>query len=136
MAELISTANLIFDSGTLVLIWLVQLVIYPSFSYYQKKDLIRWHQSYTKKVTFVVLPLMLGQLILSLFSIYMEVSVLSLTRLIVVMALWLLTFLVFVPLHSKIEENDNLDAIITRLIKKNWSRTVLWTLLFLTNFAG
>ncbi|TAI49803.1 hypothetical protein EW142_02110 [Flagellimonas allohymeniacidonis] len=130
-----SLANLIFDSGTLVLVWLVQLVIYPSFAYYQKNDLIRWHRSYTKRVTYVVLPLMLGQLILCFFSIYLEVNIATLARLVMVLALWLTTFMVFVPLHSKIEESHQTDTIITKLKMKNWLRTALWTLLFLINFA-
>ncbi|MEL6803956.1 MAG: hypothetical protein AAFO91_09270, partial [Bacteroidota bacterium] len=53
--------RLVFDSAALVLIWLVQLVIYPSFLYMDKQDFLVWHPIYTRKVTWVVMPIMLGK---------------------------------------------------------------------------
>jgi len=40
--------RLLFDFGLLVLIWLVQLVIYPSFLYYEQDNLKRWHENIRK----------------------------------------------------------------------------------------
>nr|WP_299340029.1 hypothetical protein [Allomuricauda sp.] len=134
MAELLSFLNLIFDSGTLVLIWLVQLVIYPSFRYYETDDLKIWHKVYTKNVTFVVLPLMLGQLLLGIVSVYHKLDTFSIVRLLVILFLWAHTFLVFVPLHGKIESEPQIESVVSKLNTKNWTRTVFWTVLFLTNF--
>ena len=51
-------ARLLIDFGFVVLIWAVQLVIYPSFGFYAKANLFEWHKSYTARVTYIVLPLM------------------------------------------------------------------------------
>ena len=39
----IDIARVIIDFGAVVLIWMVQLVVYPSFTYFQKKELMDWH---------------------------------------------------------------------------------------------
>ena len=67
---MLETIRLICDSGLLILIWMVQLVIYPSFSYYKQEDLFKWHETYTKRIAVIVIPLMLGQLITSSIQIY------------------------------------------------------------------
>ncbi|MEL7161763.1 MAG: hypothetical protein AAFN92_13465, partial [Bacteroidota bacterium] len=56
--------RLAVDTAALVLIWLVQLVIYPAFLYYAEADFRGWHPVYTQRVTYVVLPVMLAQLAL------------------------------------------------------------------------
>ena len=66
--------RLLFDFGLLVLIWLVQLVIYPSFLYYEQDNLKRWHEKYTQKITYVVLPLMMGQLIITTIHLFNDFS--------------------------------------------------------------
>lgn len=121
---------LLFDTGCLVLIWLVQLVIYPSFKFYPPSDLRKWHNKYTKRVTYVVLPLMVGQLILTSMQ-ATSFQLLALFKLLLVILTWLVTFAVFVPLHNKIEKTTDYSRITSSLVSKNWTRTVLWTVIFL-----
>jgi len=61
-----------FDFGMLVLIWLVQLIIYPSFEFTDKDAFLGWHEKYTGLITVVVLPLMLGQLGLTLYQLTLD----------------------------------------------------------------
>jgi len=126
--------KLLFDFGLMVLIWLVQLIIYPSFLYYQKKDLVRWHTIYTGRLGYVVIPLMLGQLILSILNLIKHFSIPRCTGLILVVIIWLVTFLLFVPLHSTIASNTTNEETLKKLIQQNWWRTFLWTLVFVINF--
>ena len=128
MVELI---RLITDFGLLVLIWIVQLVIYPSFQYYQSQDLHNWHRQYTSRITTVVLPLMFTQLVVTVLQILTEITLYSGISMLIVLALWLLTFLVFVPLHQKIEHQTYETKSLSKLVKFNWLRTGLWSILFL-----
>ena len=59
---MIDIIRLLVDFGLLVLIWIIQLIIYPSFLFYRAKELITWHKMYTKAIALIVIPLMLGQL--------------------------------------------------------------------------
>lgn len=126
------TGNLIFDTATFVLIWAVQLAIYPGLTYYAHNELKIWHRSYTKRITFVVLPLMFGQLAFSIGSVISTASVLSIIKLMLIAIIWVMTFTIFVPLHHKIENANDMDAaeITSKLVRKNWWRTLLWSLVF------
>ncbi len=135
MAEYyLSYFKLISDSGLLVLIWLVQLIIYPSFKYCSDLQLSKWHPIYTRRITFVVLPLMLSQLILTILLCFrLEWSFFSIIDLTLVLLTWILTFVIFVPLHQKIDErsSEKNDTYISKLVEYNWSRTLLWTAIFI-----
>jgi DMSO reductase anchor subunit len=125
----LTLSTILFDTGCFVLTWLVQLVIYPSFEYYEYADLKRWHSKYTKRISLLVMPLMIGQLLTNTVAYFQWFSNLILVKLLLILTIWLVTFLVFVPMHKKITritENKNSKV----LVHKNWTRTVLWSLVF------
>ncbi|PHQ29318.1 hypothetical protein [Leeuwenhoekiella nanhaiensis] len=123
--------RLLFDFGMVVLIWLVQLVIYPGLCYYNSSDVAIWHQKYTPRVSYVVMPLMVGQLLLAIIQVTKNADLYTVFSLCAVLILWLSTFIQFVPLHSKISGKQDCTGIPQKLVKRNWFRTVLWTLVFL-----
>ena len=129
---MIPIINLIFDTATLVLIWAVQLAIYPGLTYYRHNELGVWHRSYTKRITLIVLPLMFGQLAFSTGEAIADTSFITILKLVIILIVWVLTFSVFVPLHNSIENsNENESPMITKkLVKNNWWRTLFWTLVF------
>ncbi len=131
--QLSALIALLFDTGLLILIWLVQLVVYPGLNHYSPLKLKPWHRLYTKRITYVVLPLLLGQLVATLLYTYSEPTMLNLLKSGMVIIVWILTFSIFVPLHGAVDGADNaaLKEITKKLIQKNWSRTLAWTLIFL-----
>ena len=118
------------DFGMCVVLWLVQLVIYPSFLRVKTSDLLAWHKAYTFRVSFVILPLMFGQLVLAILSVLEDPSILEWLASAFVLVCWILTFFVSVPLHRKIEQNDTTKETRQKLITTNWPRTILWSLVF------
>ncbi len=122
--------RLLIDMGLLILTWLVQLVIYPSFLYYTSTDLKKWHSIYTRRITIVVLPLMLSQLLVAIIGLYFIINWQSILYFFVILATWGLTFLRAIPLHLEIEKSPN-QNIIQQLLQVHTWRTVLWTLVFI-----
>jgi len=120
------------DFGLCIVLWLVQLVIYPSFLRVAESELVAWHRTYTFRVSFVIMPLMLSQLGLAFVAVirasaeWWDALVLAL-----VLFCWALTFFIAVPLHNKMEKGDLSKATRLRLIHANWPRTFLWTAIFL-----
>ncbi len=127
----IDLMQLLIDVGLFVLIWIVQLIIYPSFLYYESKNLVAWHQKYTPNISFVVVPLMLGQLILAIFQLLDDRSIMSILYFVLVGCAWGVTFLIFVPLHSKITSNIHTEGVLRKLVRYNWLRVVIWTTIFM-----
>ena len=123
----------IVDFGLVVLIWIVQLVIYPGFYYYEKEALLKWHAKYTGYISVIVMPLMLGQLGLHIYWIFEDLNVIRGIVLIMILANWAVTFLVAVPLHGNISNGKDLVYSLQSLVRTNWIRTILWTIVFVTS---
>ncbi|SKB66671.1 hypothetical protein SAMN05660866_02703 [Maribacter arcticus] len=128
---MLETIRLICDTGLFVLIWIVQLIIYPSFSYYKHDDLFKWHDIYTKRIAVIVIPLMVGQLITSSIQVYFNPYFYTITSSLLVIGVWLSTFLVFVPLHTNLSKREEVELSIKKLKLHNWLRTLLWSLIFI-----
>lgn len=122
--------QLLIDFGMLVLIWMVQLLIYPGFKYFEFDKLIIWHKKYTQNIGIIVGPLMLVQLGLHTYSTYLNFNILESINLGLVVFTWFYTFLYFVPIHRKISSGDFNKNDLRNLENKNWWRTLIWSLVF------
>jgi len=113
--------------GLCVLIWLVQLVIYPSFAVIEKSQFPQWHKRYTNRISLIVIPLMLSQVILLGRLIYhSSFNTVFLIQGLLILAAWVVTFALSVPCHRELSKNKDLSQI-NRLIATNWLRTSAWT---------
>ena len=130
-SQIILQISLLVDIGLVVLIWMVQLIVYPSFTFYNPKNLIEWHQKYTTGIAVVVIPLMLTQLVLAVVAVFYQPNFIAISTLLIVLFLWIFTFLSFAPLHFKISEGVHNQKLLQLLIRRNWIRTFLWSSLFL-----
>ncbi|MFU8848803.1 MAG: hypothetical protein ACNA77_08820 [Opitutales bacterium] len=126
----LSELRTLLDFGMLVILWLVQLVIYPSFLACDLSKLLEWHRAYTRRVGWVIIPIMFAQLPLVAWLSYESPSRANLAAFICVLACWVLTFGVSVPLHRKMDRGDTSSKTVQRLIRTNWPRTMLWTAVF------
>lgn len=103
-------------------IWIIQLVHYPSFHFVEKSRWSAFHQAHAFWITPVVAPLMLLQLGSSIFLqesnqwIFLGLSIL----------VFGLTFFISVPLHQKLEKSYD-EKTVRKLIQTNWLRTLAWS---------
>ncbi len=130
----IVSIRLLIDFGLVVLIWMIQRVVYPSFLHYNNENLVIWHKKYTSSFSPIVIPLMFGQLGISIYQVVLSINSYTVLNLIIVIVLWLSTFLQFVPIHSNISKGKITEKMLNSLVAKNWLRTILWSLLFIMNF--
>ena len=120
-----------FDSGLLVLLLMVQLIIYPSFLHYEPKRLLIWHALYTEKIALIVLPLMFGQLSIALFQVYQAQDFDTIFYAAIVLILWVTTLTKFAPMHGQISNGKTDEMFLKKLVHLNWIRTLLWSVLFI-----
>ncbi len=126
-------AELLVDAGLFVLAWMVQLIVYPGFLAYSPSDLVTWHKKYTPRITWIVAPLMMAQLVLSFLLTVNNPRIISISVLLLVLGTWITTFLFFVPVHRLIDQGRAQMRDLNVLVAKNWMRTLGWTLIFLLN---
>ena len=119
-------ANLATGWALFGLIWIVQLVHYPSFRYVP--DFTEFHVHHTSSITLVVGPLMVAELATVSWAVYLSgFSWVWVVPWVTVVTIWALTFFWAVPLHESLATHRD-DATIEALISANWPRTALWTM--------
>lgn len=123
--------RLLLDFGLLILIWMIQLIVYPGFAYYETRNLIEWHKKYVSNFRFIVMPLMLGQLGISIYEVITFCNLYAISSLTIIILIWISTFLQFVPMHSNISKGIVHKSVLKQLVHKNWIRTFLWSLVFI-----
>ena len=131
----LALTKLLFDTGLFILIWIVQLVIYPSFLHYSEENMKRWHSVYTSRISLVVMPLMLGQVVVYAYSLISGFKISALLISVLILFNWMVTFLKAVPLHNSIEKEESTLEARQALVKINWLRTIAWTLILLISLS-
>ena len=129
--EHLTVIRLLADFGLVVLIWMVQLIVYPGFTFYSEDLLLKWHKTYTPRITVIVAPLMFVQVSMAIYLCAFDFLIVHLLYLILILSTWISTFIYFVPLHYKITANKDIKASAKRLAKGNWIRTIQWTFIFI-----
>lgn len=112
------------------LIWTVQLVQYPGFAFVSDEQLPALHENHCSRITWVVAPLMLCELITGLALFSYRPTGLSQPLLWMGFALiainWASTALVAMPLHAKVRQLAPHAQ--GALVASNWVRTITWSL--------
>lgn len=114
--------ELLITFGLVILIWIIQLLHYPSFRFIEAARFSTFAQFHSQRISIIVMPLMLLELGIGLYL--RDPISLSITGLI-----WLSTFTLQVPCHNKLQAGIDHKAI-EKLITSNWIRTILWSAKF------
>ena len=109
-------------------IWTIQLVHYPSFYYIDKLSFLSFHQFHNNRISMIVMPFMMVELITSII-LYMNdtSSLIFALNLAIIVLIWCSTFFIQVPIHTILSSGKD-KKMIEKLVKTNWIRTFLWTI--------
>ena len=122
------------DSGLFILVWLVQVIIYPSFSQIAREKLNHWHRLYTQKILYFVGPLMFVQTGLIAWQFLFDPLVFLVDGLILI-GIWINTFFIAIPIHNAIDRGKSLSVNLQKLLRVNRWRAWMWTGLILLSLG-
>ncbi|MBC6366229.1 hypothetical protein DDT91_05440 [Algoriphagus sp. AK58] len=122
------------DTGLFVLVWLVQVIIYPSFDQIAKEKLNTWHRLYTQKILYFVGPMMFVQSGMIAWQILGD-PLIYLADGLLLAGIWINTFLIAIPIHEAIDREKSLKGHLTKLLRVNRWRSWMWTGLFLISLG-
>ena len=130
--------HLIFTSIMTGVIWVIQIVHYPSFHFIEKDLYTAFQKFHMNKISIIVMPIMLAELITGIMlffdnsfkSPFLTISI------IILVLIWLITGVFFTKVHNELIAGYQ-ELVVNQLIAMNWIRTLLWTLrlLLLTCFV-
>lgn len=113
------------------LVWFVQVVHYPLFHAVADADRAAYARLHARRTTWVVAPVMSLEAATALWLAvqpppHLAGSWLPGAGAALVVALWLSTALLQVPLHERLGAGGGPD-VVARLVRTNWLRTLAWT---------
>jgi hypothetical protein len=121
--------NLLVGAYLTGLIWTIQVVHYPLFSYAKGSNFAAFESEHGLRISSIVLVPMLAELVLS--GLCLSVNFEAMPWVVWVCAalvgiVWLATFFIQVPQHN-ILANGFDQAAHQMLVSSNWIRTVAWS---------
>jgi len=121
--------HLIATSVMVGVIWVIQLVHYPSFHFIELKQYTAFQRFHMSRISYVVIPAMLIELFtLILIVISMDqIDTLVVVSAILLIFIWLMTAVFFSGVHQRLTLGYD-QTVVDKLVKLNWGRTLLWTL--------
>lgn len=122
--------HLVSTSFMVGVIWIVQLVHYPTFLFIDEQKSYDFQKFHMSRISYIVMPAMTTELFSGIYIyIYSNMAIdsnLFLLALTILIINWVITALVFVKMHNKLLINYKIE-IISLLVKWNWLRTLLWS---------
>ena len=121
--------HLIFTSIMTGVIWVIQIVHYPSFHFIEKELYTAFQKFHMNKISIIVIPIMLAELItgMMLFLDKSSKSPFLIISLIILVLIWLITGVFFSKAHNELITGYQ-ELVVNQLVVMNWIRTLLWTL--------
>lgn len=121
------------DVGCAILAWLVQAIIYPGMRDIDSDRFPTWHSWYTRRITWFVGPLMVGQVLLYAYLLVEgDTSLPVVLAAVLILATWIITGLLAVPKHAGLSRDGQSDDTIDHLLKANLYRSLCWTVIVVT----
>ena len=109
-------------------IWVIQLVHYPSFRFTDREKYVSFQIFHMRKISFIVMPVMVLEFLSGLLLVLYHSNHESLLRIsfILLLIIWLVTALFFAQVHQKLSKGYD-ETLVRNLVSLNWIRTLLWT---------
>ena len=125
--EILSDIHFLSTSLMVGIIWVIQLLHYPTFHFIKESDYVEFQYFHMQRISFIVVPVMTTELLSGFMLVYYFRSNLLILCLIILLVIWSITFVFFTKLHQSLLGGYD-KIIVDKLVQINWSRTVLWSL--------
>ena len=121
--------HLVLASTMVGVIWVIQLVHYPSFRYTDREKYVSFQIFHMRNISFIVVPVMILEFLSGLLLVLYHSNQESLLRIsfILLLIIWLVTALFFAQIHQKLSKGYD-ETLVRNLVSLNWIRTLLWTI--------
>jgi len=121
--------HLVLASIMVGVIWVIQLVHYPSFRFTDREKYVSFQIFHMRKISFIVMPVMVLEFFSGLLLVLYHSNYESLLRIsfILLLIIWLVTALFFAQIHQKLSKGYD-ETLVRKLVSFNWIRTLLWTI--------
>ena len=126
--HVIFISHLTLTSIMVGLIWIIQLVHYPTFHFIDKNLYSSFQKFHMNSISLIVVPVMILELATGvLLLVGNSKNFLIIISFIILILIWAITGIFFSSAHGKLITGYN-ALVVDKLVSMNWIRTILWTL--------
>ena len=93
--EFLLNVNFISTSAMVGIIWVIQLLHYPSFHFINEMKYVEFQHFHMTRISFIVIPVMFLELTSALLLGYFFRSILTIILIIILVGIWGVTFIFF-----------------------------------------
>jgi hypothetical protein len=107
-------------------IWFVQIVVYPLFTKVGEREYVDYHRFYTSRIPLVVILPGFASFLLPIALAFFGPAIpvwMTAANIVTGIVGLLVTVLLEIPRHGRLERNGKNEATIAELIRYNWPRT-------------
>ena len=124
--ESILLFQIVINVYLLGVIIMTQFITYPTFLVIDKNSFNKYHRKYVNIISIIVAPAMVLEITSLIVLVYLSKDFLLVKSLILLLCIWLTTFIIMVPSHNILSRKNDSNEI-KKLINTNWVRTSLWS---------
>jgi hypothetical protein len=107
-------------------IWLVQILIYPTFRTIPDSEFVLFHKRHCDRISIFVAPMLIQPFATLMILIHQPNQTEWMIHSACVVLIYAATAFLSVPEHHRLGKEKSIQSI-ERLVKGNWVRTLLWT---------
>ena len=126
--DLVMVIHLLSTAIMVGVIWVSQLLHYPSFHFIEKDKYIKFQHFHMNRISIIVMPAMIIE-ILSGFLLLkpsFNSNIFFIISVFILIVIWVTTFLFFTKIHQDLSNGYN-RLTVNKLVMINWVRTILWS---------
>jgi len=132
LTDLLLASQAVSSAAMCGLIWFVQVVHYPLFARIEGDESKGFADDHQARTARIVIPFMLAEGATAAVIAWAPPPGvprwLAVAGLMLVIAIWLSTALVQIPLHGRLAREGHTADTVAALVRSNWPRTLLWSL--------
>lgn len=127
---MIDILRLMFEFCAVIVFCMLQLIVYPSLTYYSREELLKWYHSGRDRIFIFAVILAPGHLITSTLQLIDRQNTYTIVSILIILFMWIQHIIVIEPKHGKIIAGlDSSESIKKFISKQNLIRIILLSFL-------
>lgn len=111
--------------------WLIQVVVFPGFLYYSEENWKVWQRHLAMRMTIVMIPLMLAQIITYTSTLITGITTSDILSLVLIIVGVAVTFYIGLPWHERSQAAEDSMELRKSAQKIIWIRTLAWSMILI-----
>lgn len=107
------------------LVWFVQCVHYPLLRDLPPEIVPTYQKAHVRRTSPMIPMVMIVEAVSGLMMVFPTISLIAVANLVLLVGVWLTTFILIVPIHQRLCQRHDADDV-TRLLRLNLLRSLLW----------